>query len=91
MLRVSNSGPVIPPAEVDRLFQPFQRLGDERVRRQHGRDGGLGLGLAIVRAIAVAHGAEITALARPEGGLDITVTFPPRPAPGRAAAPGVSS
>src|SRR3984957_18281523 len=76
VLRVSNSGPVIPTAEVDRLFQPFQRLGDERVRRQHGRDGGLGLGLAIVRAIAVAHGAELTARARPEGGLDITVRFP---------------
>jgi signal transduction histidine kinase len=79
-LRVSNSGPVIPPAEVERLFQPFQRLGDERVRRQGGPDGGLGLGLAIVRAIAVAHGAEISARARPEGGLDIIVTFPPRPA-----------
>ena len=59
-----------------RLFQPFQRLGGERVRRQHGHEGGLGLGLAIVRAIAVAHGADITAHARPEGGLDITVTFP---------------
>jgi signal transduction histidine kinase len=76
VLRVSNSGPVIPPAEVDRLFQPFQRLGGERVRRLGGHDGGLGLGLAIVRAIAVAHGAEITAHARPEGGLDITVRFP---------------
>jgi signal transduction histidine kinase len=76
VLRVGNSGPVIPPAEVDRLFQPFQRLGDERVRRQGGHDGGLGLGLAIVRAIAVAHGAEITAHARPEGGLDIEVRFP---------------
>ena len=76
VLRVSNSGPVIPPAEVDRLFQPFQRLGDERVRRRHSRDGGHGLGLAIVRAIAVAHGAELTAHARPEGGLDITVRFP---------------
>jgi signal transduction histidine kinase len=74
VLRVSNSGPVIPPAEVDRLFQPFQRLGDERVRR---RDGGHGLGLAIVRAIAVAHGAELTVHARSEGGLDITVIFPP--------------
>jgi signal transduction histidine kinase len=78
VLRVCNSGPVIPPAEVDRLFQPFRRLGDERVRRQDGQgDGGLGLGLAIVRAIAVAHGAELTARARPEGGLDITVIFPP--------------
>ena len=80
VLRVSNSGPVIPPTEVDRLFQPFQRLGDERVRRQDGPGGGhgLGLGLAIVRAIAVAHDAELTALARPEGGLDLTVSFPPR-------------
>jgi signal transduction histidine kinase len=78
VLRVGNSGPVIPPAEVDRLFQPFQRLGDERVRRQGGHDGGLGLGLAIVRAIAVAHGAEITARARSAGGLDITVSFPLR-------------
>jgi signal transduction histidine kinase len=76
VLRVSNSGPVIPPAEIDRLFQPFQRLGDERVRRQDGHQGGLGLGLAIVRAIAVAHGAELTAHSRPEGGLDITVRFP---------------
>jgi signal transduction histidine kinase len=84
VLRVRNSGPVIPPAEVDRLFQPFQRLGDERVRRQDGREhghglrDGHGLGLAIVRAIAVAHDAELTAHARPEGGLDITVSFPPR-------------
>jgi signal transduction histidine kinase len=81
VLRVSNSGPVIPPAEIDRLFQPFQRLGDERVRRRDGHGGGhgLGLGLAIVRAIAVAHDAELTARARPEGGLDITVSFPGRP------------
>jgi signal transduction histidine kinase len=76
VLRVTNSGPVIPPGELDRLFQPFQRLGDERVRR----DDGHGLGLAIVRAIAVAHGAELTARPRPEGGLDITVSFPSRPA-----------
>jgi len=82
VLRVSNSGPVIPAAEIDRLFQPFQRLGEERVRRQDGHGGGLGLGLAIVRAIAVAHGAEITADARPEGGLDITVVFP-APSAGR--------
>ena len=71
MVRVANSGPVIPPGELDRLFQPFQRLGDERV---HGP--GHGLGLAIVHAIAVAHGAGIIARARPEGGLDITVSFP---------------
>jgi signal transduction histidine kinase len=73
VVRVRNTGPVIPPAEVDHLFQPFQRLGDERVRRGFG--GGAGLGLAIVRAIAAAHGAEITASPQTEGGLDITVSF----------------
>jgi signal transduction histidine kinase len=77
VVRVRNTGPVIPLAEVDRLFQPFQQLGDERVRRGYG--GGHGLGLAIVRAIAAAHGAEITASPQTEGGLDITVSFPPVP------------
>jgi signal transduction histidine kinase len=71
MLSVSNSGPVIPPAEVNRLFEPFQRLGTERVR--HGA--GYGLGLAIVRAIARVHGAALTATARPDGGLTVEVTF----------------
>jgi signal transduction histidine kinase len=69
---VTNTGPVVPPDEVDRLFQPFQRLGPQRLRRPDGH----GLGLAIVRAIVTAHGAELTARARPEGGLAITVTFP---------------
>jgi signal transduction histidine kinase len=73
VVRVRNTGPVIPAAEVDRLFQPFQRFGDDRVR--HGLGGGHGLGLAIVRAIADAHGAELIASPRPEGGLDITVSF----------------
>ena len=80
VLRITNTGPVIPAGELDRLFQPFQRLGDERVG-QRGDDGhGHGLGLAIVRAIAVAHGADLTARPRPEGGLDITVGFPARSA-----------
>jgi len=73
VLSVTNSGQVIPPAEVDRLFQPFQQLGPRRARR----DGGHGLGLSIVRAIATAHGATITARPRPGGGLAIDVTFHP--------------
>jgi Histidine kinase-, DNA gyrase B-, and HSP90-like ATPase len=75
-LGISNTGPVIPPGEVDRLFQPFQRLGTERI----GHDTGHGLGLAIVRAIAGMHGATLTANARPDGGPDIHVSFPLRPA-----------
>jgi signal transduction histidine kinase len=72
-LRVSNTGTVIPPGQVERLFQPFQRLGTERA----GNGGGYGLGLAIVHAIADAHGATLTSWAQPEGGLDIEVSFPP--------------
>jgi len=73
VLTVTNSGQVIPPAEVDRLFQPFQRLGPRAVRA----DGGHGLGLSIVRTIATAHGAAVTAQPRPGGGLAIDVTFAP--------------
>lgn len=70
---MTNTGPVIPPGGVDRLFQPFQRRG---ARPVHHKDGH-GLGLSIVRAIAAAHGATITAQARPGGGLAIDVTSPP--------------
>jgi signal transduction histidine kinase len=79
VLSVSNTGAVIPPAEVNRLFEPFQRLGAERIRR----GSGYGLGLAIVRALAGAHGAAIAATARPDGGLTVEVTFPEM-APGQS-------
>ena len=72
VLSVGNSGPVIPPAEVDRLFRPFQRLATARTSNGDGH----GLGLSIVRAIATAHSADVTARARPEGGLHIEVSFP---------------
>jgi len=61
-ITVKNTGTVIPPGEVERLFQPFQQLGNERIRHTDGH----GLGLAIVRAIADAHGATLTPRARPE-------------------------
>jgi len=83
VLSVTSSGHVIPAAEVDRLFQPFQRLGPRPARG----DGGHGLGLSIVRAIATAHAATITAQPRPGGGLAIDVTFPPAPGTAPRAAP----
>jgi signal transduction histidine kinase len=82
VLSVTNSGQVIPPAELDRLFQPFQRLGPRRARR----DNGHGLGLSIVGAIATAHGAAIAPQPRPGGGLAIDVTFR-SPPPSQARRP----
>ncbi len=72
VLSVTNTGPLIPPAEVDRLFQPFQRLDPRRASYKDGH----GLGLSIVRAIATAHDATITARPRPDGGLCVSVSFP---------------
>ena len=70
-IQVGNSGPVIPPHELERLLLPFQQL---HARRGHAV-GGHGLGLAIVRAIAAAHDAEVQLSAPAEGGLDIAVLF----------------
>jgi signal transduction histidine kinase len=77
-LAVANTGPVIPPDQLGRLFRPFQRM--DPARRS---PGGLGLGLAIVSAIAAAHGADLRAVTRGAGGLAVEVLFPP-PAGGRA-------
>ena len=69
-LTVANTGPVISPADADRIFQPFQRLSD---RTSHD---GSGLGLAIVASIAEIHGGTATARPRDDGGLSVTVTIP---------------
>ena len=70
-LSVRNSGPIVPAAEVERFFQPFQRLGHDRT----GSGDGHGLGLAIVQAIGRAHRAMVTAQPLPQGGLDIEISF----------------
>ena len=81
VVSVMNSGPIVPPDEVDRLFQPFERLGPNRT--DHGD--GVGLGLSIVKAIAAAHDATLAVQPRPEGGLQIEVGFPPHGTTGRRA------
>src|SRR5262249_22408545 len=72
VVSVENSGSVVPAEEVERLFQPFQRLGSERTDSSDG----IGLGLSIVTAVAAAHDATLTAQPQPEGGLRIEVGFP---------------
>lgn len=69
---ISNTGPTIPPEQVQRLFEPFQRLGTARTHHNNGH----GLGLSIVKAIADAHNADLRATAQPGGGLSIEVSFP---------------
>ncbi len=83
VLTVENGGPVVPPSELQRLFQPFQRMVPDRT----GHGDGVGLGLSIVQAIAAAHGAAVTATSRNEGGLRVEVGFPLTPG-STAAAPG---
>lgn len=69
-LVVESGGPVLDPAEIARLGQPFQRLGTERTGP------GLGLGLSIVSAIVNAHGGRLDFEALSQGGLRVTVSLP---------------
>lgn len=87
VVRVVNSGPDVPPGQVEGLFEPFRRLSRDRT----GSGRSSGLGLSIVRAVARAHGGEAGARALPEGGLEVTVTLPvgidaAEPAPARPVA-----
>jgi len=70
-LTVANTGPVISEHEIPALFEPFRRLRDRT-----GFEGGNGLGLSIVRAVARAHGGDVAAEPRPGGGLVVRVALP---------------
>ena len=78
--RVIDRGPGIPPAERDRVFLPFQRLGDR------GGDTGIGLGLALSRGLVEAMNGTLEPEETPGGGLTMTVTLPVY-APGRPGPP----
>jgi two-component system sensor histidine kinase KdpD len=68
-VRVVDRGPGIPPDQRDRVFQPFQRLGDQS------NDSGTGLGLAVARGFINAMGAEVTVEDTPGGGLTVVVSL----------------
>jgi signal transduction histidine kinase len=70
--KIANTGPAIRTGEIPRLFRPFERLSSGSGRPAEG----VGLGLAIVQAIANAHEATVSARARTGGGLAISVAFP---------------
>ncbi len=71
-LLVEDNGPGIPESEIDRMFQPFQRIEVSR----NNETGGMGLGLPIARNILRAHGGDITLANRAGGGARATVTLP---------------
>jgi signal transduction histidine kinase len=77
LIRIANTGEVIPADQVDRLFKPFTRL-DDRTKHQ-----GYGLGLALVSSIAAVHGGAVHAAAPYTGGLAVTVRLPRRTIPSR--------
>jgi two-component system sensor histidine kinase KdpD len=81
VVEVADHGPGIPSGSEERIFEKFYRGA------QGGRAGGVGLGLAICRAVATAHDAAITAANAPGGGAVFRVAFPvgsPPPPPPEA-------
>ena len=70
-LAVANGGPAIEPGLAPLLFEPFRRLCDPVAG-----PAGAGLGLSIVRSVAVAHQGDVIARARPAGGLDVSILLP---------------
>jgi signal transduction histidine kinase len=71
-LHIDDHGPGIPEAELEQMFEPFRRGETSRNRAT----GGAGLGLAIARNLARAHGGDVTLENRPEGGLRASLTLP---------------
>jgi two-component system, OmpR family, sensor histidine kinase KdpD len=74
-LRVIDRGPGIPEEDRDRMFVPFQRLGDTD------NTTGVGLGLALSRGLAEAMGGTLEPEDTPGGGLTMTLSLPAAPSP----------
>ena len=88
VLSVTNTGAVIQPGEVPGLFEPFRHRGATRTAAGDSP----GLGLSIVGAIALAHGAGVLVWVPEDGGLEIHVRFPGLTGPGpRDAATGAAA
>jgi signal transduction histidine kinase len=72
IVTIDDDGSGIPESEMERVFQPFQRIDTSRNRDT----GGVGLGLSVARTIIRGHGGDITIVNREEGGLRVTATLP---------------
>jgi signal transduction histidine kinase len=72
IIEVDDRGPGMPESEIERVFEPFHRLESSRNRET----GGIGLGLAVVRAVARSHGGDVVLRNLSSGGLSARVTLP---------------
>jgi signal transduction histidine kinase len=70
-VRVNDRGPGVPPALRERIFEPFYRLPGASER-----NGGVGLGLALVKSIAERHGGTVRCEDRPGGGASFVIRLP---------------
>src|SRR4051812_27630356 len=80
-IEVADSGPGVPAAEREAIFERFHQVNGAR----HRRPGGTGLGLAIVRELVTLLGGTVTAGEAPEGGALLRVELPHEPAVAAAA------
>ena len=71
VIKVHDRGPGVPPGQRERIFEPFYRLPGASER-----EGGVGLGLALVKSICERHGGNVRCEARPGGGASFVVTLP---------------
>jgi two-component system, OmpR family, sensor kinase len=72
VVEIDDDGPGIPPADSEKVFEPFYRREPSRNRKT----GGIGLGLAVVRTIARGHGGDVSLVNRAGGGLRARVELP---------------
>ena len=72
VVEIDDDGPGIPPADTEKVFEPFYRREPSRSRKT----GGIGLGLAVVRTIARGHGGDVNLINRAGGGLTARVQLP---------------
>ena len=71
IIKVHDRGPGVPVAQRERIFEPFYRLPGASER-----EGGVGLGLALVKSISERHGGTVRCEARPGGGASFIVELP---------------
>ena len=74
VLHIDDRGPGVPPDQRERIFEPFYRLPGASER-----EGGVGLGLALVRQIAARHGGSVACDNREGGGARFTLRLPKSP------------